>query len=541
MTAAQRLDQVQLISLDAIEADPHNPRKDFPKAAMAELAHSIIEHGVLSPILVRKVGEKFRVIAGERRWRAARMADHEQVPAIVSDVTDLEASEIQLDENLKRLDLAPLEVAGGYRRQLDLGRTMDEVCERAGKKRSAVYATLQLLQLGAAGRKALGEEKITPSVAQLVARVPKSLQEKALALVEGGQHQEPLSYREAESELQNAFTVDLRAVSFDTKDEKLTAAGSCVVCPKRSGNAKDLFPDLKNGELCTDPPCCRAKQLADTKRQVEAKGYKLLTDKDAPPEEVFWAEGRGQLREESGFVDPKAGCYDDTESRKYVDLLTEEQKKKLVVVVVDADGKPHQLLQRAGLTRELKKGGLFKERKKSTPATSKGSAQKPAEYKPPEPTLEELQGRAAMAALVEKVEKKGLTPALLRAMARELAGSFNGNQLYERRGVKDLGYGTPSDKEFEKAFGKASTATLVGLLFEFIFNERAEQGDSFDDVAELLGVDLKKVAAEVVAVENAKTALKATGALVTPKAIKQLVDVKTPAKKPAPAKKGGAK
>lgn len=489
----------QLLELASIEADPHNPRKDFPKDALAELAASIGLHGVLSPIEVRPVaGGKHRIVFGERRFRAAKLAGLEKIPAIVRQLTDLQAAEEQLDENIKRAELSPLEVAGGYQRQLELGRTMDQVCERAGKKRSAVYATLQLLQLGAEGRKSLGEEKISASVAQLVARVPKSLQPRALSLVEGTEHQAPLSFREAERELQQAFTVELKKAPFDTKDEKLCPpAGSCEKCPKRSGNAADLFPDIKSPDVCTDKSCFDAKVHADVKRVMDAKGYKLLTPKEAPAEDLFWNQGTGPLKDDS-YVEPDAVNYDDTQNRKYRELLEPEHFKKLAVVALDSNGKPRQLLPKAGLARELKKGGLFREktaRQVKAPAPAKSSA--PKEHVPPPPSVDELVDRALVAKMVDVVEKKGATPSVLKLMIREALPLASETDIEERRGWKNLGPGRLSDKELNKAVGPLPTSKLVGLLFEALIGSRYMNGDGFEDIARELGVDVEKVAVEV--------------------------------------------
>jgi ParB/RepB/Spo0J family partition protein len=500
-----------LLALDLIEPDPHNPRKDFPKEEMNELISSVMLLGVRQPIEVRPIGGKYRIVFGERRYRAAKAAGLKEIPAVVRSESELEASDVQMAENLKRADLSPLEIAGGYKRQLELGRTMDQVCERAGKKRTQVYAMLQLLQLGDAGRKALGEKSITTSVAQLVARVPKALQDKALSQVLPGPNFPAATYAEAEKALADSFTVDLKKAPFDTKDAKLcAAAGACDGCPKRSGNAKDLYPDIKSPDICTDRPCFDAKVYADIKRVMDAKGYKLLTPKEAPPDELFWNDGRGPLKPESGYVTPAESCFDDTQQRKYDELIPPEQLKKLVVVAIDSGGTPRQLLPKAGLMREVKKAGIFKEKKareaKALPAPKAAKESKPAA--PPPPSIDELVDDALVGKMVEAVEKRGITPVLLRLVARELLGQGANLDLFARRKLKDPGAGRPSEREFEKTFGNPGAPKLFGLIFELVVGARYMNGDGFDDLADELGVDAKKVRAEAEAAAAPKAEAK---------------------------------
>lgn len=492
--------ELQLLDVDAIHPSPHNPRKDFPKEKMQQLSASIALQGVQQPVKVRKTPKGFELIFGERRWRSSVTAGLKKIPALVEVMDDLQVAEVQLAENLEREDLAPLEVAGGYRRLLDLGQSMDKVCERAGRKRTAVYATLQLLQLGPEARKSLGEEKISASVAQLVARVPKALQARALSVVEGGQYRGPMSYRDAEKQLGQLFTVDLRKAPFDLKSEAIPCfAKSCAVCPKRAGNAVDLYPDIKNPDTCTDYPLYRQKLNADAKVTVEAKGYRLLPQADYVAEKLFYNQGRGGLVPEHGFIDPAEACYDDTQNRPYRDLLPVEQMKKLVKVALDVDGKPHQLLERAGLMQAVKKAGVFKPRKKNAPRTSSSSTRSsPASTKParpPPPDIDELTDFAIIGKLVAAVEKKCLTPAIVELIATELLG--NAYNISRRRGLSDLRYSGVSEQHAAKLMSKATPGELAGLLFEAAFDSRFENGDDVGALCKELKVDPKATRLEV--------------------------------------------
>jgi ParB family chromosome partitioning protein len=137
------------IELDRIEPNPFQPRKTLDPAGLEELTESIRSHGILQPIVVRNKGAGFELIAGERRWRAARLAGLRQVPAVIRDgVSDQDMLELALVENVQRRDLDPIERAQGFQAlQEALGLTQEQVAERVGLKRSTVTNHLRLLEL----------------------------------------------------------------------------------------------------------------------------------------------------------------------------------------------------------------------------------------------------------------------------------------------------------------------------------------------------------------------------------------------------------
>ena len=142
--------EVTRLPLREIEPDPDQPRKNFDEEALAALSASIAENGLLQPIAVRpkKAGPGYIIIAGERRWRAARMAGLEEVPVLVKEVTDEQAAALALIENLQREDLDPIEVAEGCRQLIDrYGLTQEEAANRLGKSRSAIANSMRLLIL----------------------------------------------------------------------------------------------------------------------------------------------------------------------------------------------------------------------------------------------------------------------------------------------------------------------------------------------------------------------------------------------------------
>ena len=136
------------IPIDRVKPNPHQPRKRFDDASLAELTDSIRTSGVIQPIVVRRSGDGYELIAGERRWRAARQAGLATIPGVVREVTNAESLELALVENLLREDLNPIEAAEGYRQLLaDFAWTQEQLGQRIGKDRSSIANALRLLRL----------------------------------------------------------------------------------------------------------------------------------------------------------------------------------------------------------------------------------------------------------------------------------------------------------------------------------------------------------------------------------------------------------
>jgi len=156
---------LEQVRLDLIDPNPSQPRRDFPEDSLAELADSIRASGIVQPILLRRSAPaegRYQLVVGERRWRAARMARLETVPAMIRELTDQDALELALTENLLRQDLNPLEVARAYQAlQETYHLSHEEVAERLGINRSSVTNTLRLLRLPAAVQEMLSKDAIT--------------------------------------------------------------------------------------------------------------------------------------------------------------------------------------------------------------------------------------------------------------------------------------------------------------------------------------------------------------------------------------------
>lgn len=185
------------VDIDLIEPNPDQPRTNFKKEDLEELASSIKKNGLLQPILVRKVGDKYQIIAGERRWQACKSIGMKTIPVRVREADDDQTIILALIENIQRSDLNPIEEAYGYRRMMERGKmTQSEVAQAVSKGRSTIANSLRLLELPEDAQKLLFEEKITAGHARAILSIPTKEGRRKLTdkLVENS-----LSVREAEA------------------------------------------------------------------------------------------------------------------------------------------------------------------------------------------------------------------------------------------------------------------------------------------------------------------------------------------------------
>lgn len=185
------------VDIDLVEPNPDQPRTNFKKEDLEELASSIKKNGLLQPILVRKVGNKYQIIAGERRWQACKSLDMKKVPVRVKEADDDQTIILALVENIQRSDLNPIEEAYGYRRMMERGKmTQSEVAQAVSKGRSTIANSLRLLELPEDAQQLLFEEKITAGHARAILSIPTKEGRRKLTdkLIES-----TMSVREAES------------------------------------------------------------------------------------------------------------------------------------------------------------------------------------------------------------------------------------------------------------------------------------------------------------------------------------------------------
>ena len=332
------------IELALIAPSLTNPRKNFNPTKLAELAEDIKRRGIDTPITVRplpgsRVADtdrtvQFELVCGERRLRASELAGVSTIPAMVRALTDDQALEIQLCENLKRDDLTALEEAEGYEALMQHANiTADQVGERIGKSRSYVYGRIKLLDLCSEARVSLRDGTIDASRALLVARIPDhKLQIKAMKEIVAGRgygiYKEPMTYRVALEHLQQNYMLKLSEAKFKIVSVDLVpAAGSCKACTKRTGHDPDLFSDVKGADICTDPPCFHKKEEAHAAalvKEANDKGQTVIVGKEAQ-----------ELRSKNSYQEKFVG-YRILDSAD--DSPTDQPLRKLIGPLMQAEG-----------------------------------------------------------------------------------------------------------------------------------------------------------------------------------------------------------
>src|SRR3984957_10718371 len=246
--------QYAIVPIAELVESNTNPRKVFDEARLEELTESIRRKGILSPLLIRRVAGHSEIIFGARRFRAAQRVGLQEVPVRIVDLTDAEALETQIVENLLRTDLHPFEEAQGFRALLEnegAGYTVERIAAKTGKAASFIAERLRLLDLIPLVAEAFTAGQIGVEHALLIAKLPADVQEKALARCFDGYYAAndndrslvPVSRLRVWME-QNIY-LRLKSVPFSKDDETLVPeAGSCANCPKRTGFNTLLFSEV---------------------------------------------------------------------------------------------------------------------------------------------------------------------------------------------------------------------------------------------------------------------------------------------------------
>jgi len=247
-----------------------NPRKVFDKSFLEELAESIRNRGILSPLLVRPVNNHLEIVAGAQRYRAAKLAGLEVAPIRLKAMTDLEAQEAQQIENVQRKDVHPFEEAQGYRTLLGFegaNYTIEKLAARIGKRPQDVAERLKLLDLTEPVANAFVAGHIGLGHALLIAKLAADTQEKALAHCFDGYcptndpDRSLVPVRRLQAWMAQNIYLSLKSVPFSKDDETLVRdAGSCANCQKRTGFNRLLFSEVaEDSDACTDAACFNRK------------------------------------------------------------------------------------------------------------------------------------------------------------------------------------------------------------------------------------------------------------------------------------------
>ena len=234
------------LPISQVETCSSQPRKRFDDESLQELADSISQHGIIQPLTVRKLSSGYyQIIAGERRWRAARLAGLQEVPVIVIEADDRKAAELAMIENLQREDLNPMEEAAGFQSLIEsYHMTQEEAAQRVGKSRSAVTNALRLLGLTPSVRKLVEEGKLSAGHARALVPLSPSLQESAAnAIVSGG-----LSVRQTEA-LVKRLSAEKKEAQVKDPDEVDYLAEAQNELKARLCRGVKIVPGCKKGRI----------------------------------------------------------------------------------------------------------------------------------------------------------------------------------------------------------------------------------------------------------------------------------------------------
>ena len=234
------------LPISQVETCSSQPRKRFDDESLQELADSISQHGIIQPLTVRKLSSGYyQIIAGERRWRAARLAGLQEVPVIVIEADDRKAAELAMIENLQREDLNPMEEAAGFQSLIEsYHMTQEEAAQRVGKSRSAVTNALRLLGLTPSVRKLVEEGKLSAGHARALVPLSPSLQESAAnAIVSGG-----LSVRQTET-LVKRLSAEKKEAQVKDPDEVDYLAEAQNELKARLCRGVKIVPGRKKGRI----------------------------------------------------------------------------------------------------------------------------------------------------------------------------------------------------------------------------------------------------------------------------------------------------
>lgn len=479
-------------------------RKERTQEEISDLADTIVRIGQLQPIIVRPNpfpeniratdgGPLYEIVAGEGRYLAAKLAGLETIEAKVRELTDEQAEEVQLIENLQRKDLNEMLEAVGFEQLMKRGHTADEIAERVGKSRRTIYARLQLLKLGDKARAAVREGKLDVSIALLIARLDEKLQEDALQdLIEPGYDGRPMSYRQAREFVHREYTFQLDQAGFDPNDTTLVpSAGACSGCPKRSGNQPELFSDIERADVCTDPVCFKSKREAHVQLQLKkakAAGQKIISGSEAK-RLVAWESAQG-VDLMSSHVRLEDKSYEDGKYRTFGELVKAAGLQVKPKLLQTPGGKIIEVLEREPLVEQLRDAGALEKHKSYSPP-------KPQKLDPGRERSKKVNAR-----LFQAIFNKA--PVVPRSVAVqeflkdvfELGGfNFDAVEVCGALGWDDFNLDNPL-----KELKKLDESDLYRLLYVLQFaDDLSEWGqpERMYQAAKRLKIDVKKIETEI--------------------------------------------
>jgi ParB/RepB/Spo0J family partition protein len=384
-SSAQTSHVSQLVPISLLHESPTNPRKYFDQRSLDELAESVRERGIIEPLVLRplpsgKAGE-LEIVAGARRYRAAKLAQLNEVPATIKSYSDKEVREVQLIENIQREDLTPIEEAEAYAALAADGLSIPEIASKVKKRTPEVAKRIPLAKLPKKAKDLMASGVLPVGHGELIARIPDpKLHEEALGRIledfhVGGEKAVlgVVPFAIAQRVIEEEFMMEIASAPFDPEDPTLSPLGPCSKCPHLSGNNRDLFGDVKGRNVCTYPRDFRLK-IENHLKRLKENGYKvLLTPKEV--KQAFPIDNNPHhLAKE--YVDLESVCLTDPKNRTYDELLAPSLKLKTVFAF--AHGCIRKLYPKSAIPNALTASGhRFAKKQKATSkaAESKSAAQ----------------------------------------------------------------------------------------------------------------------------------------------------------------------
>jgi ParB/RepB/Spo0J family partition protein len=286
------MSEFKTIAVKDIHPDPNQPRKFYDESAMSELTASIKEKGVLQPILIRPNGKGYILVCGERRYRASQSAGLEEIPAVIREMSDDEALELQIIENLQRKDVHPMEEAVAFKSMIESKSrpyTLSDIAAKVGKPEAYISQRLSLNALIPELQKEFWNGKFLTGHAVLFSRLSAEDQKLCMKECKIWGDKEYRTIKDVQDFISRNIMRVLSSAPFKKDDPTLNPAmGACTNCPFRSGNNPSLFADIKETDRCFKPSCFNIKIENDTIRRVDS----LLVEE---PEVLLLSTGHDKI------------------------------------------------------------------------------------------------------------------------------------------------------------------------------------------------------------------------------------------------------
>ncbi len=521
-TEVQMQSEYRDLPLANLSESANNPRRTFDPAALNELAESIRTQGLLSPLLVRPKGtQSYEIVAGARRYRAAQLAGLESVPVRIVELTDAQAIETSIVENLIRADVHPMEEASGFRALLSMEEpkySIEQIAARTGKTPVFIAARLRLTELVPAVVEAFYRDEIGTGHALLLAKLQPAQQEEALQACYQEQFTSGnktkrilLPVRQLQQWIEHNILLELVSAPFSRDDAQLVPeAGACLDCQKRTGHNTLLFDGMAaQHDSCSDPKCYAAKLEAHVRQSIAAK-----------PKLVQISTAYGPAKEGSAAV-PR---------NKYVEIRKDKptnQKQhdwpeyktcKFSTEAIVTEGSEKGELRRVCANPECP---VHHARKQPTTADAVIKAEQ--EQRRRDEAIAQTTGLRVLSAIVDAVPVRLMKRDLL-FMVEHLAAMLDERRLaivLRQHGINKAKAAADTPAKLLAAFvRKADESTLGHLLVEIVIlhstHSPTDSGKVLKEAAEFYKVDVNAITAKVKQEFAAKYKAKATKK-VTPK------------------------